>query len=356
MKIVSIASRTEQFPLTRPYAISYKSLDAVTNVIVELRTEGGRVGLGAASPSPFVTGETVEICAAALAPARIAFLFGRDVRTLPLLCRELERRLPEAPAARAALDMALHDLLAQGLGLPLVELLGRAHDALPTSITIGLMGIDETLAEAREYLGRGFRCLKVKLGREIGEDVTRIVRLRETIGSAATIRVDANQGWSRGDLARFLRETTRANVELIEQPLPAADLDSLRAVPEADRARLCADEALCTPADAWALARPPAACGSFNIKLVKCGGIRPALRIAEVADLAGIALMWGCMDESVISIAAALHAALACPATRYLDLDGHLDLSRDVASGGFTLQDGIMRTTDRPGLGVTIAG
>ncbi|MHB8077907.1 MAG: mandelate racemase/muconate lactonizing enzyme family protein [Candidatus Krumholzibacteriia bacterium] len=356
MKIVSIASRTEQFPLTRPYAIAYKSLDAVTNVIVEIRTDDGRVGLGAASPSPFVTGETVAGCAAALAPARIDFLFGRDVRTLPVLCRELERQLPAAPAARAALDMALHDLLAQELGLPLVELLGRAHDALPTSVTIGLMGLDATLAEAREHLDHGFRCLKVKLGREVGEDIARVLRLREAIGRAATIRVDANQGWTRADLARFLRDTARADVELIEQPLPAADVDGLRAVPEPDRARLCADEALRTPADAWTLARPPGACGCFNIKLVKCGGIRPALRIAEIADLAGIALMWGCMDESVISIAAALHAALACPATRYLDLDGHLDLARDVAAGGFTIEDGMMRTTDRPGLGVTIAG
>jgi len=355
MKIVSIAARAEQFPLTRPYAIAYKTLDAVTNVIVEIRTDDGRVGLGAASPSSFVTAETVEICATALAPSRIAFLFGRDVRTLPVLCRELERRLPEAPAARAALDMALHDLLAQALDLPLVEMLGRAHDALPTSITIGLMGVDDTLAEAREYLERGFRCLKVKLGREIVEDIARIVRLREAVGPIAAIRVDANQGWTRADLARFLRETSRADVELIEQPLAATDVDGLRSVPEPDRARLCADEALRTPADAWALAHPPRACGIFNIKLVKCGGIRPALRIAEIADLAGLSLMWGCMDESIISIAAALHAALACPATRYLDLDGSLDLARDVAAGGFILEDGIMRTTERSGLGVTVA-
>ena len=86
---------------------------------------------------------------------------------------------------------------------------------------------------------------------------------------------------------------------------------------------------------------------------MKCGGIWPALRIAAIAETAGIALMWGCMDESRISIAAALHAAFSSPATRYLDLDGSLDLARDVVSGGFTLEDGMMRTTDKPGLGVT---
>jgi L-alanine-DL-glutamate epimerase-like enolase superfamily enzyme len=94
------------------------------------------------------------------------------------------------------------------------------------------------------------------------------------------------------------------------------------------------------------------ACGIFNIKLMKCGGVRPALRIATIAEIAGIELMWGCMDESIISISAALHAALASPATRYLDLDGSLDLARDVVSGGFVLQDGFLSTSDAPGLGV----
>ena len=85
---------------------------------------------------------------------------------------------------------------------------------------------------------------------------------------------------------------------------------------------------------------------------MKCGGVHAAGRIADIADLAGIELMWGCMDESVVSISAALHVALASPATRYLDLDGSLDLARDVAGGGFVLEDGFMRTTDLPGLGV----
>ncbi len=356
MRIRAVHARVEQIPLTRPYTIAYKSLDAVANVIVTLQTDGDAVGLGAASPSPYVTGETVEACAAALVPERTGWLVGQDVARLAALCRELEQRLPGTPAARAALDMALHDALAQQLRVPLVELLGRAHEVLPTSVTIGILPLDETLAEAREQVGRGFRILKLKLGRGVEEDVARVLRTREEVGARVGIRVDANQGWSRAGLARFLAATRGAHVELIEQPLPAADVEGLRAVPPEDRARLCADEALVTPADAWALAQPPRACGIFNLKLVKCGGIRPALRIAEVAQLAGIELMWGCMDESVISIAAALHAALACPATRYLDLDGHLDLARDVVAGGVVLRDGFLRTNNRPGLGLYAGG
>jgi L-alanine-DL-glutamate epimerase-like enolase superfamily enzyme len=126
----------------------------------------------------------------------------------------------------------------------------------------------------------------------------------------------------------------------------------MRALPERIRERIAADESLLSEKDARALAEPPRACGIFNIKLMKCGGITPARRIAAVAESAGIRLMWGCMDESRISIAAALHAALACPATRYLDLDGSLDLARDVAARGFVIENGVMRTAEGPGLGV----
>jgi len=256
------------------------------------------------------------------------------------------------PAARAALDMALFDLLAQHLGVPVVELLGRAHHALPTSITIGIKGVEETLDEAREYVGRGFQILKVKLGHDLEEDIARLSRLRESLKPAPLIRVDPNQGYDADAVGEFVRRTTSLGIEFLEQPMPADDVDAMRALPDEIRARVAADETLLGEADALHLVAPPRACGIFNIKLMKCGGIWSAMRIAGIAEIAAVELMWGCMDESIIGISAALHAAFASPATRYLDLDGSLDLARDVVSGGFELQDGVMRTLDRPGLGV----
>lgn len=353
MKIAAISARVEDFGLTRPYTIAFHTADSVENVIVLLHTAEGLVGRGTASPEPRVTAETLEACREALRPESLDWLVGRDVRTLPALCRELGRRIPAAPAARAAVDIALHDLLAQRLGVPVVEMLGRAHDRLPTSITIGIKGIEETLAEAEEYVGRGFRILKVKTGLSLEEDVERLRRLREKYPEGAVgIRADANQGYTTDQTLRFFRETGRLGLEFLEQPVPAADVATLRSFPEAVRDRIAADESLLSERDAFWLAQPPRAAGIFNIKLMKCGGIVPAMRIAAVAELAEIALMWGCMDESAVSIAAALHAALASPATRYLDLDGSLDLARDVVRGGFVIEDGMMRTTEAPGLGV----
>jgi L-alanine-DL-glutamate epimerase-like enolase superfamily enzyme len=250
--------------------------------------------------------------------------------------------------------MALHDLLARELEVPMVEMLGRAHEALPTSITIGIMSTAEALELAAEHVGHGFRILKVKLGRALEEDVERVVRLRESFGPGVALRVDANQGYSLQDLARFAHDTEGLDIEIIEQPLPANEVQAMRELPPELRSRLAADESLLREEDALRLLVPRPACGIFNIKLMKCGGLFAARRIATLAELSVTELMWGCMDESLISISAALHLALASPATRYLDLDGSLDLARDVAEGGFLLEDGLMRTTDEPGTGARL--
>jgi L-alanine-DL-glutamate epimerase-like enolase superfamily enzyme len=352
VKITAVSSRVEHFPLVRPYTIAFRSIAAVDNVIVELHAERGLIGLGAASPEPYVTGETQPACQAALTADSLAWLIGRDVRMLPALCRELRRRLPATPAARAAVDIALYDLLAQYLELPLVDMLGRVHDSLPTSVTIGIKPLAETLAEAEEYLTRGFRVLKVKLGHSLEEDLERLHRLRERVGPAVTLRVDPNQGYDLDEVTTFLTRSAGLAIEFLEQPVPVAQMDALRSLPEAVRVKLAADEALLNETDALKLTVPPYPCGIFNIKLMKCGGLQPALGIAALAATAGIALMWGCMDESSISISAALHAALASPATRYLDLDGSFDLARDVVTGGFVLANGCLQTTAAAGLGV----
>jgi L-alanine-DL-glutamate epimerase-like enolase superfamily enzyme len=355
VKILRASSALEDFALTRPYAIAgQEPLSSVGNVIVRIETETGLIGLGAASPGEHVTGETFDACSKAIATESLAWLAGRDLRTLPLLCRETASRTPGTPAARAAVDVALHDLAAQHLGVPLVEMLGRAHRELPTSITIGIKSVAETLAEGKEYVGLGFRVLKVKIGDALDLDLERLGRLREGLGPSVTIRVDANIGYTVEETARFFERAAPLAVEFVEQPVPREAFGEIRTLPPRVRARIAADESLHDEKDALALAAPEPLCGIYNIKLMKCGGVRPALRIATIAETAGVALMWGCMDESRISIAAALHAAFASPATRYLDLDGCLDLARDVVDGGFTLEDGVMRTTDAPGLGVRL--
>jgi L-Ala-D/L-Glu epimerase len=354
MKITKAIYWTEKLALTQPYTIAYERIESVQNLFVRLQAEDGSVGLGVASPAEEVTGEGERLCRQALADTLEGLLPGTDFRHLKTRLREVERAIPHAPATRAAIDMALHDLWATHLGLPLVDLLGRVHRSLPTSITIGIDSVEKSIEEAIEYTGRGFRILKVKIGRSVAEDVERLHRIRQKIGRQINIRVDANQGYSKDQFENFLKQTDLLDLEFVEQPLDARDLEGMRRLPETVRAKVAADESLLDARDALTCLEPPRPFGIYNIKLMKCGGIEPAMQIAGIAHLAGIDLMWGCMDESVVGIAAALHAALASPATRYLDLDGHLDLARDPIKGGFVLKNGELSLTANPGLGVEL--
>ena len=354
MKIIEVHTWRESVPLSRPYTVAYKTTSAVELFFVRLTTDSGHIGLGSGSPGVFVTGESPDACEVALSDEVVRSLEGEDPRSLGRLATRIRESLPATPAASAAVDMALHDVFARIVGVPVCEILGRCHDGLPTSVTVGIQSVEETLENAKEYLAAGFDHLKVKLGRSEEEDRERMHKLRETLGREFRIRVDVNQGYDEEQTLRMTEWLDALDVEFVEQPLPAKAVDAMRKLPESLRLRLAADESLLDDAAAVRLAADPQPCGIYNIKLMKCGGITPARTLAEIANAAGIDLMWGCMDESRISISAALHIAYASPATRYLDLDGSLDLARDPASGGFEIRDGRMWLTDAPGLGVEL--
>lgn len=351
-RIKDIKVWREDLANTKPYTIAYKTTDKVESGFVEITLDNGTTGIGAGNPSDYVTGETLDACMGALAENNIQFLIGRDIRELHQLTYEVWKKLPKNPAARAALDIALYDAFTKHLGVPLVKYLGQKITSLPTSNTIGIMNVEETLKEAEDYGKRGFTVLKVKLGINLEEDIERMFKLREKFGNKFTIRIDANQGYTTEKTIEFYTKTKHLNIELIEQPLKAKAVDEMKQLPEEIRQVIAADESLISPKDAIELIKPPRASGIFNIKFMKCGGVSQALKIADIAALEGVDLFWGCNEESIVSITAALHTAFSCVNTKYIDLDGSLDLGRDVVKGGFILKDGVMYCSDKPGLGV----
>ena len=356
-KIKSIEVNKVDLKLSRPYTIAFKTVNHVENAILNITLDNGMVGRGAANPSQQVVGESLDEGLAALDEAiegdhDWSGLIGREIQDIDTLCDDIQRHV-SSTCARIALEVGLYDCYAQYKKVPLVELLGREIESMPTSITIGIKDVAATLVEAREYFDRGFNYIKVKLGNNLEEDIERIVRLREEFGDKVFLRVDANQGYSLEELHQFYTKTLSSDLELIEQPLPADQKEVMRTLAPDLRKVLAADESLITTEDAKQLIGDPPACGIFNIKLMKCGGITQAKIISQLAQSADIDLMWGCNDESIISITAALHTALSCKNTRYLDLDGSLDLEQDVVSGGFILENGVMRTNELPGLGLT---
>jgi L-alanine-DL-glutamate epimerase-like enolase superfamily enzyme len=352
MKIRKIQVWNADLGNTRPYTIAFKTVDEVRNAFVEISLENGQTGLGAANPSEYVVGENLSQTMEALSEMNIEFLIGRDIREINQLNFEIWRKFPKNPGARAALDIALHDAFTKYLGIPLVKYLGQKIQSMPTSNTIGIKNVTETLKETNDYLKQGFKAIKVKLGKDLAEDIERVSKMREQYGYGYAVRIDANQGYTSRQTVEFYNKTKHLQIELIEQPLPAKAISEMKALPDEIRRIVAADESLLSPLDALELIKPPSAAGIFNIKLMKCGGIGQGLRIADIALQEGIDLFWGCNDESIVSITAALHAAFACSNTKYIDLDGSLDLARDVVKGGFILKDGLMYCSDQPGLGV----
>jgi L-alanine-DL-glutamate epimerase-like enolase superfamily enzyme len=352
MKIVSIKAYSQKLPLTKPYTISYKTIADTEIAFLEVILENGMLGIGASNPFEDVVGETPTQTLLNLQSDFILSLVGKDIRHFNQLIEDTAKYFPHLPGTIASVDIALHDAFCQWLQIPVVNFYGKKIDALPTSITIGIKATAEMIEEAKANFAAGFRILKIKTGLNVEEDIERVKTLTERFGNSMRIRVDANQGYTLEQLQQFIRQTKALNIELIEQPIPVGKEELLKRLNEEERGFFAADESLLDATTAMELAQQPVPFGIFNIKLMKCGGIKGAMEIATIAKNSSISLFWGCNDESMVSITAALHAAYACSNTKYLDLDGSFDLSKDLVEGGFTIKDGYMYCSSLPGLGL----
>ena len=351
MKIKSVKAHRKNLALQKPYTIASETIADVENIFFEVTLENGITGMGATNPSPEVVGETTLQTWHNLQSDFVHSLPGRDIRHFLPIIDECCKKFPHLPGTMACIDIALHDAFCQWLGVPVVTFYGKKHHKMLTSVTIGIKDVAATLEEAMEYHAQGFKILKVKTGLHPQQDAERVIKLREKFGSHFIIRVDANTGYTLAQLIQFIETTKKADIELIEQPLLPADDNALLQLPEATRRMIAADESLINIEDALSIARDNRY-GIFNIKLMKCGGIAAAMKMATIAQPAAIDLFWGCNDESMISITAALHAAFACTHTKYLDLDGSFDLAEDIVTGGFILKDGYLYCNEKPGLGL----
>jgi len=347
--------RLEAWPvrirLSEPYTIAYETVTSTTQVFLRIETSAGIVGYGCAAPDFEVTGETGDSVMAVFDDVIFPAFKGSDPLRRARLMRRIRPRLENHPAARAMAEMALWDILGKCAGLPLYKVFGGFRHQMPTSVTIGILPVRETVAKALDYVHQGFRSLKIKGGGDVENDIERVIRVRETVGAKTELRFDANQGYSQQETLRFAEATRAAELAFIEQPTPRARHRLLGQIARRSPLPVMADESLTNLQDAYRLARQGLV-SMFNIKLMKVGGIAAACRIHAVALAAGRKVMIGCMDESALSIAAGLHFALGFANVAYADLDGHIDLANDPAAGAVLLKKGMLRPTGRPGLGL----
>lgn len=352
MRITKIEALEVKMGLEEPYTIAYDTFDSASNVFLRLDTGSGPVGFGCAAPDLEVTGETPATVLTALEDIARPLLLGSDPLRASMLLERVREPLAAHPSARAAVDMALHDILGKTANLPLWRLLGGFRSRIRTSVTIGILPLPETVARARDWVGGGFRCLKLKGGIDHLGDAERLIAVREAVGRNIELRFDANQGYTVAQSVEFVERSRAANISIFEQPTPCSDPDRIGLVTNAVSIPVMADESLMNLRDAFRLARKDLV-DMVNVKLMKVGGIADALQVNSVARAAGLEVMIGCMDESAFSIAAGLHYALARPNVEFADLDGHIGLIGDPAPKAVNLKDGYLYPVDRPGIGCT---
>jgi len=354
MKITRVEAWPVTMKLAEPYTIAYETVESTTNIFLRVETNQGIIGYGCAAPDEKITGETPASVLKAIADVAETELKGADPLRIARIVERLKDVLKEQPSAVALVDMAAHDILGKVCRLPLWKILGGYRTCFKTSVTIGILPPDETVAKAREWVSRGFTALKIKGGHDVDTDIERIRCVREALGPGIELRFDANQGYTVEQSLKFVEGVRGTRLEIFEQPTLKGQPDLLGRVTQGVSLPVMADESLMSLRDAYRLAKRNLA-DMVNVKLMKVGGIYETLLINAAARSAGVEVMIGCMDEAALSIAAGLHAALAWPNVAYCDLDGHIGLEGDPSDGAVIIRNGVLYPTNRPGLGFDLA-
>jgi L-Ala-D/L-Glu epimerase len=350
--IQAIRIASISIPMREPLATSLHVYDEADYVVVWLQLSDGAEGFGEARESLQITGESRDGIASSIRSELTPALIGRDADDVEGAHRAMNAACTGNTAAKSALDMALFDALGQSRGLPVSCLLGGApRGAVDSSKAISVGATGAMVAQAKRFVDAGFNTLKIKTGLNEVAELDAIAAIRDGVGPAINLKLDANQAWSLPDATRFLSAAARYNIQMVEQPLPAFDYRGSAELRRRISMPLMLDEGVRSPQDAFK-AIEAGACDYINIKLVKTGGLYPASKLVAVAESAGVACQIGTLDTTIGS-AAAVHLVHARPAIRFAEINGPSRVSFDLASG-FTLQNGQADIKRAPGLGIDV--
>lgn len=352
-RIVEVVTTPVTVPLHTPFVTALRSTTVVTGLLVRVTDDDGRTGWGEAPQVWEVTGESLAGAAACVAGPLAGAVRGHDPDDLLALCRAVQAAVAANAGAKAAVDVALHDLAARRLGLPLVRLLGGKPGRVPTDVTVAAGAAQDVAEAARARVAEGFGVLKLKLGVDATGDLDRVLAVRRAVGPHVLLRVDANQGWTARQAVRLLRELADrgADLELVEQPVPARDLDGLARVTAASPVPVMADESVHGVRDLVEMIRRGAA-DLVNVKLAKAGGLSVGRALLDLAHAHGIGTTVGSMMETHVGVGAAAALAAASTTTTVADLDAAWWTQHPAYDGGPAYDGAALLLPDEPGLGV----
>src|SRR5690242_3242973 len=286
MKITDIQFGMLRVPLKTPFKTALRTVEQVEDVVVMVHTDTGHVGYGSAPATAVITGDTHGSIVDAIRHYIAPRVVGQEIANLNRITHLVQGAMEKNSSAKAAVEIAVHDLWGQLYGAPLYQLLGGGEPAITTDITISVDYIDKMVADSLAAVDRGFESLKIKVGKDIGLDIERVKAIHAAVEGRALLRLDANQGWTAKQAVHAMRTLEEAGVvlELLEQPVKASDIDGLKYVTDRVNTPVMADESVFAPSQVFDLIQRRAA-DIINIKLMKTGGIANAIRIADIAQL-----------------------------------------------------------------------
>ncbi len=353
MPVVEVRCQLLHAPLHTPFVTALRSTTSVDSLLVEVVDGDGAYGLGEGPAVWQVTGDSIASVRACVEGPLRSLLVGRDPDDLVPLLHDVAACVVGNAAAKAAVDVALHDLAARRRGVSLAVLLGGSQLQVPTDVTVAAGDPDALVTAARDRVADGFDVLKLKVGTDAATDVERVLAVRAAVEPAVTLRLDANQGWTPREAVRVLcrLEDAGADVELVEQPVAAADLAGLAWVRDRVQTPVMADEAVFGVRDLVAVITRGAA-DLVNVKLAKAGGLLPARMLLELARAHGLGTMVGSMMEGPVGVGAAASLVAAHGTTVVPDLDAAWWLAEPPLTGGPTYDGAVLHLADAPGLGI----
>ncbi|SHJ81522.1 muconate cycloisomerase [Clostridium amylolyticum] len=353
MKITDIKLGHISVPLKKPFKTALRTVNSVEDIIVKIETDSGNVGYGEAPPTAVITGDTTGSIVGAIEEYIRPQLLGKDIENFEELMLILDKSLVKNTSAKAAVDIALYDLYGQMLKAPLYKIWGGYRKEIITDITISVNDPEQMSKDSLEAIALGYDTLKIKVGKDPSIDIERMKAIRNAVGYDVRLRIDANQGWKPKEAVRILRsmEDAGMNLELVEQPVIAHDIEGLKFVTDNVGIPVMADESVFSPKDALKIMQLRAA-DYINIKLMKTGGLHNALKICSAAEIYGMECMLGCMLEAKVSVTAAVHLAAAKSIITKIDLDGPVLCSEDPIIGGAVFNNYSITLPDKPGLGI----
>ncbi len=340
--------------LRQPFVTALRSSTVLETLAVEVLTADGFRGFGEAPQVWRVTGESLAGAEACINGPLSDVLVGRCTDDLNDLLTQMSTAVVGNFGAKAALDGALHDLAAQRAGVSLPRFLGTTRHTVETDVTISAGDAAGLAADADKRADEGFRAVKLKVGTDAGTDAARVLAVRAAVGTDVAVRVDANQGWTPREAVKVIQalEDAGADVEFVEQPVAAADLAGLAAVTSAVATPVMADEACFGLRDLSRIIELRAA-DLVNVKLAKCGGLRVAIALLELAAAHGVGTLVGSMMEGPIGIGAAASLVAAYDTSAVSDLDAAWWVEPSPVVGGLRYDAGQVHLPDAPGLGIS---